>query len=563
MARSSFTPVISYTGAGNLATYTFPFKIEAKAQLEVVEFNSAGAETQRVLGTDTSVYISSVTFDAVAGGGTVVLKDNLITGSILKLLLANDAPTQNDEYKNKGDFTQTRIEASLDFQAGSIQRLSYLAKRSLKLNDNVDPDVVDPTLPTVVASTLLGFNSLATGIVTYTIESLKLLAAGVADTDDVLEGAINLYHTAARVNALIDTKLIPIDILTTKGDVYGYSTVNARVPVGTNGKGFVANSNQGLGVAWEEVTSKGELKNLSLAAAVGSSALTISVKDKAGANASTTNPIGVGFRGAPISSGVYNTRTISAALSLVVSSGSTLGHLNATTSFIYVYLIDNAGTPELAVSTRLFSGDGVVTTVAEGGAGGADLAGTMYSTTVRANVAFRLVGRLTSSQSTAGTWASAISQISIKPFEQAGEDIELYLDDGNGHGSTNTRIRRWTDVQKNSLGAHATYVDSAANGMSVTINVPGLYGFEYADSDSAGGENFGVTLNEGATLSTNIIALTHTQGVRMRTSMSTGVEGQLSGVIRLVVNDVIRSHTDGGANNSGVQSYFKMIRIGD
>lgn len=38
--------------------------------------------------------------------------------------------------------------------------------------------------------------------------------------------------------------------LTTKGDLYGFSTVNARIPVGTNGQVLTADSTQALGVKW-------------------------------------------------------------------------------------------------------------------------------------------------------------------------------------------------------------------------------------------------------------------------------------------------------------------------
>jgi len=38
--------------------------------------------------------------------------------------------------------------------------------------------------------------------------------------------------------------------LTTKGDVWGYSTTNARVPVGTNGQVLTADSTAATGVAW-------------------------------------------------------------------------------------------------------------------------------------------------------------------------------------------------------------------------------------------------------------------------------------------------------------------------
>lgn len=39
--------------------------------------------------------------------------------------------------------------------------------------------------------------------------------------------------------------------LTTKGDVWGYSTVNARIPVGSNGQVLTARSSASQGVDWE------------------------------------------------------------------------------------------------------------------------------------------------------------------------------------------------------------------------------------------------------------------------------------------------------------------------
>jgi hypothetical protein len=43
--------------------------------------------------------------------------------------------------------------------------------------------------------------------------------------------------------------------LTTKGDVWGYSTTNARVPVGTNGQVLTADSTQTLGIKWATAAS--------------------------------------------------------------------------------------------------------------------------------------------------------------------------------------------------------------------------------------------------------------------------------------------------------------------
>lgn len=45
--------------------------------------------------------------------------------------------------------------------------------------------------------------------------------------------------------------------LTTKGDVWGYSTVNARVPIGTNGQVLTADSTQALGLKWATPSGTG------------------------------------------------------------------------------------------------------------------------------------------------------------------------------------------------------------------------------------------------------------------------------------------------------------------
>jgi hypothetical protein len=98
-----------------------------------------------------------------------------------------------------------------------------------------------------------------------------------------------------------------------------------------------------------------------------------------------------------------------------VSSGSTLGTVSAVQSRIVVLALDNAGTVELAVvniagGTNLTE-TGVISTTAEGGAGAADSASTVYSTTARTGVAYRVVGYIESTQATAGTWATAPSTI--------------------------------------------------------------------------------------------------------------------------------------------------------
>jgi hypothetical protein len=59
------------------------------------------------------------------------------------------------------------------------------------------------------------------------------------------------WGTAGQAKANASTS--GLSVLTTKGDLWGFSTVNARIPVGTNGQVLTADSTQALGVKWAAV----------------------------------------------------------------------------------------------------------------------------------------------------------------------------------------------------------------------------------------------------------------------------------------------------------------------
>lgn len=170
----------------------------------------------------------------------------------------------------------------------------------------------------------------------------------------------------------------------------------------------------------------GNVQNIALAFSVGSNALTCAVKQRDGStDADAVNVVSAALRNSTASSGSFNIRLISAALSLTISSGSTLGHASATLSSIYWYLIDNAGTLELAASTKFFGPHGIASTTAEGGAGAADSATVMYSATARSNVPYICVGRSKDTQTTAGTWASVPSTVELFPLQGAAGVLNL------------------------------------------------------------------------------------------------------------------------------------------
>lgn len=125
----------------------------------------------------------------------------------------------------------------------------------------------------------------------------------------------------------------------------------------------------------------------------------------------TINPCVLDFRSTTLTDGTPVIRTVSAAISMTVSSGSTLGTVSGVQSDVAILAINNAGTVEVAVVNIAggvdLSETGLISTTAEGGAGAADSATVIYSTTARTNVAYRVVGIVRSTQATAGTWASA------------------------------------------------------------------------------------------------------------------------------------------------------------
>lgn len=135
------------------------------------------------------------------------------------------------------------------------------------------------------------------------------------------------------------------------------------------------------------------------------------------ANAVTiTIPAGtLQFRSATLNNGTPVSRTIVSPISLVISSGSTLGALSGVASRIAVLAIDNAGTVEVA-AVNTASGlnldeTTLISTTAEGGAGGADSLTLIYSTTARSSVAYRVIGYYDETQATAGTHVSALTRV--------------------------------------------------------------------------------------------------------------------------------------------------------
>lgn len=194
--------------------------------------------------------------------------------------------------------------------------------------------------------------------------------------------------------------------------VVNNASTGAMNDLGVGTAGFNLNS-AGTAALPIWVPKDGDSKNnYALAAAVASSALTVSMKGADGNALSATNPVVLGFRSATAATGTPSLVRAITVSDVVVPNGATLGHTAAIAEFVYVYAINNAGTIELAVSgSSTFLESQTYNTSAIGT--GSDSKDVLYSTSARTGVAIRYLGKLKVTEAVAGVWDTAPSLLSL------------------------------------------------------------------------------------------------------------------------------------------------------
>ena len=387
--------------------------------------------------THLKVYLAGVlqttgyTVNGVPGTSTSVTFSVAPTNGVQVLLLGEVPLTQLSDFDVGGAFPAESVEKSLDLTVMGLQQFDEVLDRAI-------------TLP--VSSTLTAANLPDPALAANYGKGIKIKNDGTGlDTFTINAGDI-------------------AGVLTTKGDILVYSAAVDRLPVGLNHLILTARSSAGAGVAWRDQINVGaikfedatdssktlalalpnlsasttrtlyvndengtigqgwDVKNLSITATVGANALTIALKTRAGTDASATNPIYFKFRNATAGTGDYTTVALTAAHSLAVSSGSTLGTVSAVAHRLYVGVANDGGTLRLFVYNPLngttlsllaLNDSELYSSTAEGGIGAADSAQVLYSGTAFSTKAIRVLGYVESTQATAGTWATTPSKIHL------------------------------------------------------------------------------------------------------------------------------------------------------
>ena len=134
---------------------------------------------------------------------------------------------------------------------------------------------------------------------------------------------------------------------------------------------------------------------------------------------------------------------------------------------------------------------------------------------------------------------------------------EVKVHTGNGSGSTNDKIRRFSTTEINT-GTSITYADSATDGASFTINEDGIYAISYFDINSAAGQ-MGASKNSSQ-LTTAIASITATDRI-MYSELEAANGENASVTLKLESGDVIRPHNGGSLSGTQTVIYFHITQV--
>jgi hypothetical protein len=263
----------------------------------------------------------------------------------------------------------------------------------------------------------------------------------------------------------------------------------------------------------------GKMHNGTLVASVASNAMTIALKTLAGADPSAGDAVLITV---PTLTGGYALFTITAALSVTIPSGATVGTVSGQANRIWVGYSNNSGTHVLSVYNCLgVSGSNYTLTPwreeeSESGtsiSSGSGSAAIWYSSSAFSGLPVAILGYVESTQATAGTWASTPSKVMLfgPATKKPGESVQRNVT----YDSSAPAISSTTMVVLSGKSVNIT-PKSAAN----LIHTKGII-----FSISSGGHGAQVRFSRGTTANTNLFGAGSSEGSANGVTVNHMVEG--------------------------------------
>lgn len=143
----------------------------------------------------------------------------------------------------------------------------------------------------------------------------------------------------------------------------------------------------------------------------------------------------------------------------------------------------------------------------------------------------------------------------LKVPKNAAVQSMVRLNTANGYGSTNTGVRRFTNVVTNQ-GSDITYADSATLGATFTINTSGVYTISYTDAFTAAND---LAITRNATVLTGLPSTLSEVLFEATIAGGAATRNGCSGSAYLAAGDVIRAQA--GGTTSGSRQFFTITRV--
>jgi hypothetical protein len=381
-----------YTGDGAQTTFAYTFRIRAATDLRVTTQVIDSPAADEVLTYPTDFTVTGV---GNKNGGNIVLTNAL--ASTKKLMILRVRPlTQDQDISNQGPYHAETHEHAFDHDVMIAQQLQDQLDRTPRFSDSTDTDEFNPDCGPPVPGEAYKVNDDGDGMVGYDP------TASLPSTVTIPAGNGLLAKTGA-TTVVARQVAAGEDIAVTNGD-------------GVSGNPTVALSSPGY---------LGELRNIGLkVTVVGGNSWEVELMNFAGVLPGETEA-SVVFRHETASSGRSARVKYGNLADFTLSNGSTLGMQSGVDEYLYWYVgYESASQFRLLVSKKLFDEGSLQSASAEGGAGGADSATTLYAdgALTLASKPIRLIARMKVNQAVAGVHANLPTEISMVPFERVSVD---------------------------------------------------------------------------------------------------------------------------------------------